>query len=302
LLEQEVEVIATVSTVAPDPSKHHYIPEFYLKWWTDTDGRLERYTRPIPRKVVVKRVYPSQVGFEGDLYISPGEPGASRNWLEVRLFQHIDNLVAPVLAKLNSNPVPVLSEAEMSAWSVFIRSLHHRTPQRMLDFRESGHVEWLSALDAAKAEYPRLRGKGDPPTFEEYRSKLSPQLADRLILRVLPTILFSEKIRVFLNDLHKRYFDIPRDLPHLLISDSVLVMTNGLQITGGHYAIPLSPRRLLIAAFEKATIEQATEMKARHLVEKMNTWIVERAQHFVGALDRSQDRFIRNRFGIGVLT
>jgi hypothetical protein len=33
---------------AGDPAKHHYIPEFYLKWWTGHDGRLERYTQPIP--------------------------------------------------------------------------------------------------------------------------------------------------------------------------------------------------------------------------------------------------------------
>jgi hypothetical protein len=282
-----------------EPSRHHYIPVFYLKYWTQSDGRLERYTRPVAGKVVVRRVYPSETGFERNLYDSPGENERSRQWLETRLFQQIDNAAARVLAKLNSDSVPTLSVEEMSHWSIFVRSLHHRTPDRMRAFRQSGHAEWLRIIEDAQAEYPRLRGEGDPPTFEEYRALHTPAQVDRLVLRVLPTILFSERVGVFMNDMHKRYFDLPHGLPKLLISDSPLAMTNGLQTDGGHYALPLSPRRLLIAAHERSTIQRASEAKLKELVVNMNRWAVEQARYFVAATDRTQDRFVRNRFSLG---
>ena len=150
-----------------DPSKHHYIPEFYLRWWTGEDGRFERYTQPVSGKVAVRRVYPSEAGFRRNLYESPGEPERARFWLETRLFQNIDNRAARALAKLNADPVPMLSVEEMSYWSIFIRSLHHRTPERLQAFRVSGQSEWLQALDEAREEYPRLKGEQDPETFEE---------------------------------------------------------------------------------------------------------------------------------------
>lgn len=282
-----------------DPSKHHYIPEFYLKRWTGSDGRLERYTQPVVGKIAVRRVYPSEAGFERNLYDSPGEGERRRQWLETRLFQLVDSRASRVLTKLNLDPVPVLSVDEMSYWSIFIRSLHHRTPDRMREFKQRGHAEWLRVMREAEAEYPRLKEDTDPPTFEEYRALHTREQVDRLILRVLPSILLSERVGIFLNEMHKRYFILPPELPYLLVSDRPLAMTNGLQIQGGHYAIALAPRRLLIAAYERSTLEHASDMKLKDLVVEMNRWVVGQARYFVGASDKTQDRFIRNRFGRG---
>jgi hypothetical protein len=116
----------------------------------------------------------------------------------------------------------------------------------------------------------------------------------------MPSILFSERVGVFMNTMQKRYFDVPPHLPSLLISDNLLLMTNGLQTAGGYYAMPLSPRRLLIAAYEQQTIDQATSMPIKILAANLNRGLVGNARHFVGASDRSQDRFIRNRMGRAV--
>jgi hypothetical protein len=245
-------------------------------------------------------VFPSQVGFERNLYVSPAEGERNRYWLETRLFQQIDSKAAPVLVKLNAEVVPSLSVEEMSYWSIFVRSLHHRTPDRLKAFRASGQEEWISAMEAARAQYADLKGENDPPTFEEYRALHTQDQIDLMVLRVLPSVLFSERVGVFMNELYKKYFEIPVEVPDLLISDAPLVLTNGLATAGGHYALPLAPRRLLIAAHERATLERATHASIRELARNMNRLIVERAQYFVGATNRAQDRFIRNRFGAQV--
>jgi hypothetical protein len=280
-----------------DPAKHHYIPEFYLRRWIGADGRLDRYDRPIPGKIMVRRSYPSEVGFERHLYTSLAEPESQQNWMETRLFQVIDSRAAKTLEKLNQNPAPSLSLEDMSYWSVFIRSLHHRTPSRLRDFKTSGHSQWLIAIDKAKSQYSTLKSENDPPTFEEYRLLHTSETVDLLVLRVLPGILFGERVGIFLNNLHKRIYRLPDGLPDYLISDAMLAMSNGLQVAGGHYAIPLSPRSLLIAAYEKDTIVASDEMEPYEMLKAMNRWVVGRARYFVGARDRSQDRFIRNRFG-----
>jgi len=281
-----------------DPEKHHYIPEFYLRWWTGEDGRLDRYTREYRGKMMVRRSFPSETGFVKKLYESPGENPELRNWMETALFQRIDSRAARVLVKLNSDPVPNLSIEEMSAWSIFIRSLHHRTPDGIEKFRQSGQREWLEALDKARNLYPRLRGQNDPETFEEYRKLHTSAQVDKMILRVLPSILFSERVGIFLNGLHKKVIDTWGATPEFLISDALLAMTNGLQIPGGHYAIPLSPRRIMVATHEESTLRDILNMEGKELATNMNRWAVERARHFVGARNRNQDRFIRNRFGM----
>jgi hypothetical protein len=53
------------------PIRHHFLAEFFQRRWADPlDGRVFRYTRPF-RSVVVDKVYPSQTGYEKQLYSVP---------------------------------------------------------------------------------------------------------------------------------------------------------------------------------------------------------------------------------------
>ncbi|MES2450166.1 MAG: DUF4238 domain-containing protein [Pseudomonadota bacterium] len=74
---------------AQDPTKHHYIPEFFLRQWIGDDRRLERYDRPHPSKIMARRVFPSEVGWIKNLYTSPGDD-LGRQWLEKKVFQVIE--------------------------------------------------------------------------------------------------------------------------------------------------------------------------------------------------------------------
>ena len=112
------------------PAKHHYIPVFYLRGWEGPDARIERFTRPY-REIVVRRVPPTEIGWQKNLYASPETNEAKIQWLEQKFFTKLDNAAAVVLNKLKGTILPDLNIEERSIWSTFMMSLLHRTPENL---------------------------------------------------------------------------------------------------------------------------------------------------------------------------
>lgn len=277
-----------------DPTKHHYIPEFLLRRWTGEDGKLERFDRPIPTKIMVRRVSPSETGFEKNLYASPGHPLGAQ-WLEKRFFGDIDNRAAPVLEKLNIGAVPTLSAEERSAWSVFLRSLMHRTPAYLRSTLATARAYYERSVEGLRKDYADKRRDSDPASFDEFRSSISDQDIAHTAQRMLTDIIYNKKIGQFLNNMPAVVIELPDSANDFLISDDPFVRTNGIKTDRGHIAIPISPRRLFVSASHEV-LQVIRGFTPKELATNVNTWVVESGRFFVGARDRSQDRFIRNRF------
>ena len=278
-----------------DPTKHHYIPEFMLRWWTGDDGRFERYTRPIPSKIAVRRVFPSETGWMKNLYASPGD-SRGEHWLETRLFQVIDNDAAPALRKLNLDPENITGE-ERSAWTLLLRSLAHRMPDHLRSTVASGEAIWEQTIEELRGIYPTKRGPNDPETFDEYKASRTAEGIRASVLRVLPNIMANPRLGQFLNNLHTRILTLPSGTRDFLLSDDPLMRTNGVMKPDGHIAIPISPRSLFVSTWKVEMLDQIAGMPPRELSKAVNQWQVESARYFVIGRDRSQDQFIRNRFG-----
>lgn len=279
-----------------DPTKHHYIPEFFLRQWTGDDRRLERYDRPIPTKIMVRRVFPSELGWIKNLYASPGHH-LGQQWLETRIFQKIDSLAAPVLRKLNADPIPVLSLEERSAWTIFLRSLLHRTPEYLRSTIATGIVAHADALERAREEFVVRRGAIDVTAFEKFKANLTEDHAKRAAQQMLPELFINPRIGEFMNNLPTKVITLPPQARDFLTSDDPLARTNGIMKEDGHIGIAISPRRFFVSAWSEALLEQFVQLPPHTLVASVNQWTVESANYFVAARDRSQDRFIRNRFG-----
>ena len=280
-----------------NPAKHHYIPVFYLRGWTGDDGRLERYTRPRPGKVTVRRVFPTESGFENNLYRSPDDKRLGTTWLETHIFQRIDDLAAPVVRKLNATPVVQLTDEERSAWSVFVRALFYRTPATLRATKLSAAHDWRKAIEDVGDRYHEVKGPNDPATLDEYIAQHSALDIEGAVLRVLPSIFVGERVGQVMNDLHMRVIVTPPDVQTFLISDDFVLRTNGVAVPGGHFALPISPRRLVVMAWERGKLDEIVGLPPRYLVRQVNQWIAGSARLFVGAADRTQERFIHNRFG-----
>ena len=283
-------------TEGKGPSKHHYIPEFYLRHWVGSDGRFERYNRPIPSKIMTRRAFPSEAGWLKDLYTSPGDR-LGAYWLEIDIFQVIDSRAALALRKMNSDPPQELNATERSSWTVFLRSLFHRTPENLRGTITSATRMYEDTLEATRAQYAELRRETDPPTFDEYKASLTSADIRNSALSALPSLMTNPVVGQFMQDMPTRVFSLPDEARDFLLSDDPMARTNGLKSEQGHFAIPISPRKLFVSAHKTAKLDEIARMKPNDLVHAMNKEVVEGARYFVAARDKSQDRFIRNRFG-----
>ncbi|MDX5985585.1 DUF4238 domain-containing protein [Sphingomonas echinoides] len=273
------------------------MPQFYLKRWAGQDQRLERYTRPTPNKITVRRSFPSETGFEVNLYKSPAEKSKSPQWFETEFLQHLDNHTALVFEKLNASPPLNLDEEEHSILSVFVRSMTYRSPEMLAALKNSGAREWQKVVDSIEGIYDTIKSSKDPKTYKDFIESVNAKNIESSVINIFPRLFTSEKVGQVLNNLPKRLIDTPDHTPEFLISDDPLIRTNGILVENGHFALPISPRRLLVMAWKTKTLDVISQQSPTELVTNVNRWIVESARHFVGARDRSQDRFIRNRFG-----
>lgn len=279
-----------------EPNKHHYIPQLYLSWWAGDDRRFERYDRPIPSKIMTKRVFPSEAGWMKDLYASPGD-GLGTQWLESEIFQVIDSRAAPALRKMNAEPAQYLSAEERSAWTLFLRSLFHRTPENLRGTVAHATALLDDSIEDSRKRYADLRASNDPDTFEAFKAIMTTEERRRIVLRSLPTLMANPRLGQFLHNMPTRVFTLPNEARDFLLSDDPLARTNGLQKEHGHIAIPISPRKLFVSAYRNELLDHMASMRPNELVGNMNTWTVESARYFVVARDRSQDKFIKNHFG-----
>jgi hypothetical protein len=277
--------------MANAPHKHHFIPIFYSKAWAGQDGQVVRFTKPY-RSVIDRRVHPAAVGWEEGLYTIPDAPAEREQALEERFFKQLDNVAAVAHRKLIANPQIKLDGRDLTAWSTFIMSLLHRSPEHLRSTKEAGKLMWRRALEEL-----RDTGRATPEAVEEYLSASGSQEDVKAILRNLPALISNPNIGQFLNDCHWIRVPIPADEIELLLSDDPLARTNGLRTEDGHVAMPLSPRHFLVAGYKRETVDRIGSMKIRHLVKNMNKWTVSRARHFVVASDTSQAHFIERHFG-----
>ena len=252
---------------------------------------------PWPGKLVATRRFPSEVGFVRDLYSYPGAIGHQAQWLEQRVFQRIDDAAAKVLVQmLGSKPINLAPE-QGSDWVRFVLSLMFRTPENLTSGKAAIARIEERLMDEIREHYDELRHPADPPTFIEFAAAEHPHHKERQALEMLPDMMNHRGIGQYMINMRWHVMDLDETCPTLLLSDDPLARTNGTAITGGHLAMPLSPRRLLVLSNSAETDATLRNVGVRALAREMNRWTVEGARRFVAATDRSQERFVRNRFG-----
>jgi Protein of unknown function (DUF4238) len=178
-----------------EPTRHHYIPIFYLKQWTGADGKLCEYSRPY-REAKAKRKHPSGTGYVDGLYTITGLPFEQAQFVEKRFMQAVDNWAARALAiMLRNNPQSEDLDTKMKvAWARFVYALIIRTPEQIKRIQQKADDNPPELPETLRDEYDRLRGPNDPITFEEYKAW---SLANPLKLpaqQMLPELINSERI------------------------------------------------------------------------------------------------------------
>jgi Protein of unknown function (DUF4238) len=278
------------------PTKHHYIPEFYLKSWADDNGQICRFNRPY-KSVVCRKVYTSEVGFVHSLYSVPGVKPELAQKIETDWFRLVDQKGSDALQKLFTSPNAGWDSESRTAWTRFMMSIAHRTPDNLEAFKESIGAIWAQEVPNIQARYEKLKKPDDPDRYEDYARSKDPLVVEKSAIRAIQGAINNPKTGQFINNMHWRVIDLSCSRFSLLTSDSPLVISNGLQKLDGHLAMPLSPTKLFIATYRPEFMREFEQLSAQQLARKMNELVVGRAKRFVVDNSRKQESFITSRFG-----
>lgn len=138
---------------------HHYVPQFYLRAWAASDGKLWRYRRERSGLVCGKAVAPRGTAFEPDLYAVVdvlGNPAHDPQIIETEFFGKIDNDAALVHQKLCGTLPIQLTDAEQTAWALFMNSLHERSLEKLSEMDNA--ISRMAALvnEGLQERYPGI--------------------------------------------------------------------------------------------------------------------------------------------------
>jgi hypothetical protein len=276
--------------------KHHYIPVFYLKQWQGPNGRLCEISKPF-KKAVPRRTHPDGTGYVRGLYTIPGATPETADYLETEFLKKADDLASRALCRMLAGDMD-LSQEMKSAWSRFILSLLHRTPEAMERALARVSARYVEEIEAIRTEYISLRGPNDPATVEEFEATVMPFAIRRFLVDHVISIIDSENVCIALNGMTWGIVTMHRQLFPLLTSDRPIVMTNGLAGADAHIVMPVSPKHIFIAAKNEKTAGEIHRLaRDGTLVLALNDRVVRQARKYVYATDDQQLRFIANRLG-----
>ena len=115
--------------------KQHFVPEFFLKNWTDSDETVGVFRIDVP-KLHFSRRSPGGAGYEHGLYSLKGVKETETNLVEEKVFGPIDNYAAPVIRRLLEFASPRLSGEEFEWLTIFAASLEMRNPKNIGEMKD----------------------------------------------------------------------------------------------------------------------------------------------------------------------
>jgi hypothetical protein len=276
--------------------KHHYIPVFYLKQWTNGEGELCEFSRKY-KEVKPRRTSPDGTGYVRGLYRLPNLPDEKAEVVESRYMKQVDNYAAPALQWMLTAGLGDLPYLMKVAWARFLHCLVLRSPEYLAAIEAILKLNAPAQVDQCRDSYDSLRGPRDPLTFEDFRAKFLANPLNTSAARIIHQIIDSENVIGHLCEMKWHIVDFNNTNNLLLTSDRPIVMTNGIGNPGAHLAIPVSPKALFVATHDQIALRQLRAMSANELVRASNTRIVEQAVDWVYGFSDASLRFVSKRLG-----
>jgi hypothetical protein len=280
--------------------KHHYIPEFYLQRWTDRVSRqLIEFCRR-PEGLVARPTSPGGTGYVHGLYKLPDAEPGEEYVIETKLMKSIDNWASKALQSMMvDGPFPgKLEPRQALGWCQFLYSLIVRNPEHLERMQaKMTTLDPAEIIEHIREDYPRIKGPGDPPTFDEYKEAFLKRPVQVPAIRVLPELVRSKRVVRVLASFKWQTATVNTARFPLLTSDRPIVMSNGLIEQDAHIVLPISPRKLFIATKNEQTFQFFREMDPNQLVEAMNNHVCQQAHNFVYGTDKRALRFVEKRLG-----
>jgi hypothetical protein len=283
----------------PTHSKHHFVPEFYLRAWaTPDESQAERltYFQWMPGRLHVARISPKGAAHQVDLYAGVDKDGKKTQVVEKEYFgPKVDGPAAPVISKMISGGQP-LSEAEAGVFARYVVAQRVRTPGYVEHVRSEAALAVSEMAAGLEADYQALRHEGLPASLNDFIRQHMSHLKDFVGVQSLPRLIEQPALLAALLEFEWGWGPLHAGDQTLLTSDRPVVFTKGLSDPNCVVALPLSPLVAVFAMKDPQRLRDLLERPARDLVHGLNTNVVMQAKRFVYARDELQRAFVEQHF------
>jgi len=247
----------------PRPTKQHYVPEFYLRHFTNNDGRVITYDT---LSNSVRESIPKETAVETNFYSIQTDSGVYRDSIEHWLHS-VESDAAPLYDRVARGEV--LTGQDRADFAIFLASLYVRTPAMVRAAAElagamSQHLSNAvfssrQAFEASMDSFDRSRGLEPNPQerdelFKYYGDKnFTLQVSRKMGLRVLGS---ADKIVEIMMDMAWATFSSVNQ--HLITSDHPVSVVSPHETAHPVYgdggflnkhvtvSLPLTPAKVLI--------------------------------------------------------
>jgi len=279
--------------------KHHYIPCFYTRQWSGADGRLCEFSRH--HGIVKPRMtHPKGTGYAMRLYSVDGVAPEHRNAVEERFMRKTDQLASDALQLLLKGDGRAFTVETKSGWSRFIMSLMQRNPQKVEWARRNLRGLYSQELAKREADYDRLRGPADPPTFAEFKARMDATAIDIASFQLVQTMIDMPNVGQFINGMSWSITTVPQNSPTFLTSDRPVVMSNGLARPEAYIFLPIGPRKLFVAVHQNERHlwnPWLDDLPPPELTFRVNNVVASQAEKYVYGIDDGARHFVAERLG-----
>lgn len=245
--------------------KHHYVPQFFLKRWSNAAGKVHVFS--IRNGVIVSSTRtPEYTGFEHDLYgLVANTLGFGLDHIEKRLFGPIDSNAAVVLDKLERHEV--ISEDEHIAWTFFLSSLRIRQPDVLAFLRKDGIARMKAALVERDAS---TLPPGAASTKTWFNFNYPGAIEAMTLTHWLPRIILHDGVTAAFGDLRWWIREFDPDEAGLLLSDLPIHWEGGFNSDRFMIQLPIGPHRVFFGARSQDTEKILDAIPPPDLVRRIN--------------------------------
>lgn len=271
--------------------KNHFVPCFYTRQWTSSDGKLSEFTRPY-KDVVEKRVSPKGTGFRVDLYTENALPIGLRTYLEDTFLKKVDQRASDALQFLLKQGLKDMPIELRRAWTRFVMSMLQRSPDLIKSLKLKWEQQFLTFPPELEAMYQRERTPDQPSSLKEFLSETPAEQKARGVVSLLQAVMDLPRVGAHILNMQWSIMDVKPTAKFLFMtSDRPVIRTNGLAKDQGHIGLPISPSKLFVCA-NRGDVLDSIAAGGNDIIRFTNELVVRQAERFVYASNSSPLAFV----------
>jgi hypothetical protein len=260
-------------------SNDHWVPQFYLRRWTDPNTKKLTAFRRVGRYELASECSTRSILSENHLYSVYGLDGSVAFHGESEVFKQIDHDAAEPMRWLADRDWKSMPTEEIEPLYRFIHTLKPRSRQMRDLFVEHDEVMQADLIGD-------LRRAGVPNAKEVVESFVGPTPKDRAVERMLTIARYDGSWREFFGNIPLRVYELGNIDAEFFTSDAPLASKPTIEHPEAVHVFPLSPKRCLVASHNAAAVERLCGMPPAIFASVTNLGTLSRAQTAIAPNER----------------